>query len=195
MTTYATCAKVNLPPSAGNFRQTAEIFVSVARPPTVVATAIGAGCARSRAKPMRSGSALEARGTLTSKQVAEFAAKARWQVHCDDTRAHRARCLDGRYKPGAGVIAMPGADVGVLALGLLVPLGSTARLAGKLRLRTFVRRFLAWSGVRQTSAITRTACRFRTLQTGTMAAVTAGSSKLAPSCFHPTRSTLISSQR
>jgi hypothetical protein len=40
---------------------------------------------------------LEARGTLTSKQVAEFAAKARWQVHFDDTRAHRARCLDGRY--------------------------------------------------------------------------------------------------
>jgi hypothetical protein len=50
---------------------------------------------------------LEVRGILTSKQVEEFAGKARWQVHCDDTRAHRARCLDGRYKPGAGVIAMP----------------------------------------------------------------------------------------
>src|SRR5436190_6653522 len=48
--------------------------------------------------------------TLSADQVQEFARKASWQVHCDDTRAHRARCLDGRYKPGAGVIAMPGAD-------------------------------------------------------------------------------------
>src|SRR5262245_3507405 len=55
---------------------------------------------------------------LTSKQVEEFARKARWQIHCDDARAHRARCLDGRYKPGAGVIAMPGADAGVLAVAL-----------------------------------------------------------------------------
>src|SRR6185436_18347834 len=53
-------------------------------------------------------------------QVEEFARKARWQVHCDDMRAHRARCLDGRYKPGAGVIAMPGADIGVLACALIV---------------------------------------------------------------------------
>lgn len=73
----------------------------------------------SPSKPMRPRIALEARATLTAKQVEEFAAKARWQVHCDDTRARRARCLDGRYKPGAGVIAMPGADVGVLALGLM----------------------------------------------------------------------------
>jgi hypothetical protein len=53
---------------------------------------------------------------LTLQQVDEFARKARWQVHCGDARAHRARCLDGRYKPGAGVIAMPGADIGVLAI-------------------------------------------------------------------------------
>jgi hypothetical protein len=58
------------------------------------------------------------RPDLSSKEVEEFARKARWQVHSDDTRAHRARCLDGRYKPGAGVIAMPGADVGVLAIAL-----------------------------------------------------------------------------
>jgi len=58
------------------------------------------------------------RPVLTFKQVDEFARKARWQVRCDDARAHRARCLDGRYKPGAGVIAIPGADTGVLAIAL-----------------------------------------------------------------------------
>jgi hypothetical protein len=57
--------------------------------------------------------------TLTARQVHEFACKARWEVHCEDTRANRSRCLDGRYKPGAGVIAMPGADAGLLAIGLI----------------------------------------------------------------------------
>jgi hypothetical protein len=56
---------------------------------------------------------------LTARQIYEFANKARWEVRCDDPRAHRSRCLDGRYKPGAGIIAMPGADAGLLAIGLL----------------------------------------------------------------------------
>jgi hypothetical protein len=58
------------------------------------------------------------RSTLNRRQVAEFARKARWEVRADDPRAHRSRCLDGRYKPGAGVIAMPGADAGLLAIGI-----------------------------------------------------------------------------
>jgi hypothetical protein len=55
---------------------------------------------------------------LSPAQVEEFARKARWEVRRDDFRARRSRCLDGRYKPGAGVIAMPGADAGLLAIAL-----------------------------------------------------------------------------
>jgi hypothetical protein len=56
---------------------------------------------------------------LAARQIYEFANKARWEVRREDPRAHRSRCLDGRYKPGAGIIAMPGADAGLLAIGLL----------------------------------------------------------------------------
>jgi hypothetical protein len=73
----------------------------------------------SRAKSaQKSGKADVLNTALTYRQVEEFARKARWEVRCDDPRAHRSRCLDGRYKPGAGVIAMPGADAGLLAIGL-----------------------------------------------------------------------------
>lgn len=54
--------------------------------------------------------------TLSRSRVDEFVRKARWQVRSNDPRLRRARCLDGRYMPGAGVIAMPGADVGLLAI-------------------------------------------------------------------------------
>jgi hypothetical protein len=65
------------------------------------------------------GSVPELRRALTLKQIEEFASKARWEVRQEDMRANRSRCMDGRYKPGAGVIAMPGADAGLLAIGLV----------------------------------------------------------------------------
>jgi hypothetical protein len=67
---------------------------------------------------------------LTPTQIEEFAHKARWEVRQEDMRANRSRCMDGRYKPGAGVIAMPGADVGLLAIGL-VAAESIARRSGR----------------------------------------------------------------
>jgi hypothetical protein len=70
---------------------------------------------------------------LTQVQVKEFALKARWEVRHGDYRARRSRCLDGRYKPGAGVIAMPGADAGLLAIAMvatqLTPSYGGARLS------------------------------------------------------------------
>lgn len=54
--------------------------------------------------------------TLSRSRVDAFVRKARWQVRGNDRRLRGARRLDGRYVPGAGVIAMPGADVGLLAI-------------------------------------------------------------------------------
>jgi hypothetical protein len=59
----------------------------------------------SRAKSAQTSGKADVLSTaLSYRQVEEFARKVRWEVRCDDPRAHRSRCLDGRYKPGAGVI-------------------------------------------------------------------------------------------